>query len=258
MFEELDKDVFDLNVDSGFRFDCHSGLTCYNTCCSELDIVLSPYDIVRMKNRLGISSGEFLLRYTSTNIATETNLPFIKLGMDDAGKCRFVTEEGCSIYGDRPLVCRYYPLGYGVAKKGTDGGHFYFLIKEDFCKGHLQDRDWVIRQWKKDLEIDQYEDMNKDWVDLILKKKLLSKDSVPDEKSLRMFFMGSYDVDSFRDFVFKSAFLNTFELEDEEIEIIRQDESELMKFAHRWLLFALFKSPTMVLKRDAVRGKCQV
>ncbi|MBF0344931.1 MAG: YkgJ family cysteine cluster protein [Nitrospirae bacterium] len=257
MIDKLKEEIFDLEIDSGFRFDCHSGLSCYNTCCSELEIVLSPYDILRLKNRLGISSSEFLLRYTDTSIAKETNLPFIKLRMDDNNRCRFVEQEGCSIYKDRPMVCRYYPLGYGVAKKGKDGGDFYFLIKEDFCKGHSVDRQWTVRQWKQDLEIELYEDMNKDWVEIILKKKLAGGDKVPDDKSIRMFFMGSYDVDSFRDFVFKSAFLNTFDLEDEEIEMLRQDEAELMKFAHRWLLFALFKVPTLILKKDAVRVKCQ-
>jgi hypothetical protein len=46
------------------RVPCHKGIACWNACCSNIDISLTPYDILRMKTRLGITSAEFLKDYT--------------------------------------------------------------------------------------------------------------------------------------------------------------------------------------------------
>ena len=42
------------------EFSCHKGISCWNACCSNIDISLTPYDVLRMKRHLGISSTEFL------------------------------------------------------------------------------------------------------------------------------------------------------------------------------------------------------
>jgi len=238
-----------LDLESRFKFRCHKGISCFNTCCGDLDLFLTPYDILRLKKRFAISSGEFLEHYTETTFHEETKLPFIKLRMDHSGKCLFVTDEGCTIYSDRLLVCRYYPLGFGILKNhGEKWSDFYFMVKEGYCKGFEEDREWTMRQWRDDQEIHIYDDMNKDWVDLILNKQIYGKEIEPDEKSLRMFFMGSYDIDSFRNFAFQSKLLQLLEMDEELIDLIRTDESELMKFAHRWLQYVLFKKPTISLK----------
>src|SRR5574337_1167851 len=46
------------------RFSCHRAVACWNACCSNIDISLTPVDIVRLKSRLGMTSTEFLHRYT--------------------------------------------------------------------------------------------------------------------------------------------------------------------------------------------------
>ena len=35
-------------------------IACFTRCCRNIDILLTPYDVIRMKNRLGITSTEFL------------------------------------------------------------------------------------------------------------------------------------------------------------------------------------------------------
>ena len=47
-----------------FRFECHPGVACFTRCCRNADMYLYPYDIIRMKERLGISSDEFLKKHT--------------------------------------------------------------------------------------------------------------------------------------------------------------------------------------------------
>ena len=57
--------------------------------------------------------------------------------------------------------------------------------------------------------------------------------------------MGCYDLDRFRQFVFESSFLDRFELEDDLVEQIRSDDEALLRFAFRWLRFAIFAEPTL-------------
>ena len=53
-------------VNKTFRFRCHKGIRCFNECCADLKLALTPYDILRIKNRLGMGSGEFLDTFTRT------------------------------------------------------------------------------------------------------------------------------------------------------------------------------------------------
>jgi hypothetical protein len=52
--------------------------------------------------------------------------------------------------------------------------------------------------------------------------------------------MALYNVDKFRDFVFKSSFLDRFELDPARIERIKRDDEELLKFGIAWRKFGLF------------------
>ena len=60
-----------------------------------------------------------------------------------------------------------------------------------------------------------------------------------------MFHTGCYDLDRFRRFVLESSFLERFELDDELVDEIRSDDEALLRFAFRWLRFALFAEPTL-------------
>ena len=43
------------------QFQCRKGIACWNACCSNIDIALTPVDIVRLKQRLGLASWQFAL-----------------------------------------------------------------------------------------------------------------------------------------------------------------------------------------------------
>ena len=49
-----------LTSEDDFRFECRPGLECFTRCCRDITIFLTPYDVLRMKNALNISSGDFL------------------------------------------------------------------------------------------------------------------------------------------------------------------------------------------------------
>ena len=54
--EKILEDFDRLGPDDQFTFGCHPGVSCFNCCCSDVNIFLSPYDVLRLKQRLGMTS----------------------------------------------------------------------------------------------------------------------------------------------------------------------------------------------------------
>ena len=102
-----------LDENSRFKFRCHKGVSCFTQCCRGINIMLTPYDIVRMKNRMQTSSEEFLALYTKPELLEKTDLPVVTLKLldDEQESCPFVREDGCLIYEDRPTTCRVLSTG---------------------------------------------------------------------------------------------------------------------------------------------------
>ena len=68
-----------LTLDAKFKFRCHKGIKCFTKCCKNINILLTPYDIIRMKKRLGISSEEFLDKYTYMEFDEKSSHPLVRL-----------------------------------------------------------------------------------------------------------------------------------------------------------------------------------
>lgn len=245
-----------LAENDSFSFNCHPGLKCFNQCCGDVTIVLSPYDILRMKKALRLSSEEFLKRYTFVPFSQGFALPIPILRMDEGeGKrCPFVGKNGCTIYADRPWACRMYPLGMASPKNPAEQGEpFYFLIRERPCDGFDEDRSLTIREWLKDQCLIEYNAMGEDFKEITLHDFFIRGKTL-DPKKMEMLYMACYDLDRFRRFLFESTFFENFNVAADEIERIQADELELMRFAFRWLKFCLFGEPTIMMK-DKVSTK---
>ena len=63
--ETIRKEYPRLTPKDTFSFKCHNSLSCYNKCCRDVNIFLSPYDVLRLKNALNCTSGTFLDKYMS-------------------------------------------------------------------------------------------------------------------------------------------------------------------------------------------------
>ena len=245
-------------MDGKFQFSCHKGVSCFTDCCRDQRLVLTPFDVVRIKNRLKLSSKEFLDAYTEVDFDEEICLPMILLKMkdDDSRRCPFVSSKGCLIYQDRPGACRIYPLRE-AANTGfsfDDVKEHYFMVRDPYCKGFEEERIWSVREWLKDQEVDTYNDHNKYWVEVITGHSPTTHQGLTDKK-LQMFYMASYNVDAFKEFVFSSSFLNFFVIEEETITRIKSDDIELLKFACRWLKFSLFGEPALKVKDEVIPTK---
>jgi hypothetical protein len=68
------------------------------------------------------------------------------------------------------------------------------------------------------------------------------------EQTKQMFFLVSYNLDKFREFVFESSFLDRYEVDESTLNPIKGDEIELLKFGLKWLKWLLFKEGDFKLK----------
>jgi uncharacterized protein len=244
-----------LGLDDTLQFHCHKGIACFNACCKNIDIQLTPYDILRLKRRLGMLSKEFVARYSVPFEMDHHGMPGLKLlTKPGTQECVFLTEEGCGVYEDRPAACRYYALGsMGVRKKeGAQVEDVYFLVKEAHCLGHFEPRRLTVREYRREQGVDKYDEMNAEWRDIVIKKRSSGPTvGKPSERSLQLFDMCSYDLDSFREFIQSPGFQEVFDLEAQTLEQLLADEDALLAFAFRFLKQVLFGERTIPLRQGA-------
>lgn len=248
-----------LEADHKFCFDCHKGVSCFNDCCKQADVTLTPYDVIRMKRALGMDSSEFLKKYT-VPVQMDAHLPGIKLKTTDEGACLLVTDEGCSVYGDRPTACRYYPLGLMNMKKQDEKAEeqHYFKISEAHCKGHEESKEQTIAEYREAQGVPEYDEMNHAWYQIVLKKRSTGPTvGMPSDTSLQFFFMCSYDVDRFRRFVMSESFKKTYDLTPETYDMLEQSDEALVRFGFDLQKQVLFAEKSIPEREGAADTRMQ-
>jgi len=247
------------------RFRCHRAISCWNECCHDTQITLTPRDLSRLGGHLGMRPGEVAQRYAAPVVHEPSGMPVLRLAMRHTGTgrnpCVFLDPaSGCTVYGDRPAACRYYPLGLATVKmKGHDAPEdFYFLVKEPHCKGHEQVHEQTVAQFRESQQLADFDEHNRDWMLILM--KLASWKSLggpggkePDERVRRMFLMISTDPDAFRRFVFGSSFLARYAVAPEMRAQLEDDDEALMQLGFDWLRAVLFNEPTLHLREHVLQ-----
>lgn len=111
----------ELNRETPFFFSCKQCLSC----CRYKKIQVNPYEIARLAANRGVSTADFVARYTHDGGTL--------LNWEEDGTCVFLNSQGCSVHPDRPLVCRLYPLGRHVLLSGEES--FSEIESDQGCKG---------------------------------------------------------------------------------------------------------------------------
>ncbi len=240
-------------------FRCYKGISCWNACCANIDITLTPYDIVRLKTRLEMESGEFLRQYTEPYELEKDGIAGVKFKPVEGGRaCQFMTPEGCSVYEDRPTSCRYYPVALVSMRKQdeyTDSAA-YALVKEPHCKGHEEDRTLTIDAYRQEQGVAGYDEQDRGWRQLILKKKSSGPTiGKPSLRSRQLFFIACYDVDLFRQFVASDGFQQSFVLEETEFYQLMRDDVAMMQFGIRFIKQVMFGEMTIQTREEAVKAR---
>jgi Fe-S-cluster containining protein len=114
---------FCLDRRAPFSFSCRA----CGRCCAGKIIMAGPHEVLGMSRLLGISTTEFLARYSDHGGTT------LRFGAD--GRCAFLTAEGCRVHPRRPLVCRLYPLGRATDATGDE--KFALFPKQADCEAEF-------------------------------------------------------------------------------------------------------------------------
>jgi len=254
--ERILQDYQRLSMDDQLTFRCGGDLDCFTNCCRDVSIVLTPYDVLRLKKARRLDSTEFLEKYTLPLLNSQQLFPVVILRMDpETKKCPFVAERGCEVYADRPWACRMYPLGVAAPQNPTSADRpFYFVVEEELCHGHGRGPARPVREWIVEQGIEAYEMMGTPFQELTL-HDFWSRGTALTPQQVEMFYMACYDLDRFRRFVFDSRFLALFEVDEARVEALRSDDEELLDFGVQWLRFSLFGEKTMKIRREIVEAR---
>jgi len=267
------RDRRQLGPDDTFCFGCHEGLGCFTRCCGNVNILLTPVDVLRLARRLRLDTGEFLAEHTLTPVTKELHLPVKMLRMGDGPdqRCPFVArtparcegaganvvgEQGCTVYEDRPWSCRMYPVGMGLppARAGVQPMPVYFLSEDSFCEGRSGPGSWTVDSWRASQDLPEREELERGFREIVSHPWFIGGRQL-DAKRIDMFHTACYDLDAFRRFLLETSFLERFDLEQSLVEQLRTDDEALLAFAFRWLRFALFGEPTMTPVAPMQAGK---
>ena len=234
-----------VEANDNFTFRCYPGIGCFNLCCRNLNLFLYPYDVLRLKKALGISSDEFLDQYVDVVLRSGNFFPevLLRMSQNEAKSCTFLIESGCSVYADRPDTCRMFPMEYGVIHDAAlnKDKPVYFFRPPDFCLGPEEDQHWTVSSWAEDQDAVLYQKMTMRWMEL---KRLFQSDpwgtEGPEGPKAKMAFMATYNIDRFYEFVFSSSFLKRYKVKSAILKKIQNDKGELLKFGFDWVKLFLW------------------
>ena len=238
---------------SEFLFNCHPQVECFTFCCRNVDLILYPYDIIRLKNCLGLDSDEFLRQHVVLQQGDNPFFPTVKLKLDDDEKksCPFLKSNGCSIYGDRPSACRTYPLERAVDRTNTEGipTEYYFMTNHPYCLGHKEKSEFTVKGWIRNQKLSEFNVFNDYWaeIDTLFASNPWKGEGAGGEKQ-RLAFLVCYNIDGFRQFVKEHDLLKQFSLEKAVRRRIEAEDSELLKFGFEWLKLILSGKSSLVRK----------
>ena len=227
-----------------FCFDCGPEVPCFNQCCAELTLPLTPYDVARLRRQLGMGSEEFLRAFTTMRSFPDTGFPLPLLRMlDGPGEpCPFVSPAGCSVYEDRPGACRCYPLGRGTRLEGAGVDERFFLVREPHCHGFDKGCERTAAEWFENQGLAPYNQANDRYMRLMA---LVRGTGKPLEAKLAtMAILCLYQLDKFRQLITNMSIFGRVDVDAARQAAIMEDSPEgdaaALDFGLDWMELVIF------------------
>jgi len=229
-----------------FRFACHPGVSCFGACCSALDLMLTPYDALRLRHTTAQTSREFIRLFADLLSMPEVGLPMLHMRMlaDARHKCPFQRETGCVVYADRPSACRTYPLGRATqpGQPGPGGAvERIFMVREAHCHGFEAGTDFDAQAWMHDQGLEPYNAANDRYMALAadLRSFAVQGGGVMGPKQAGMAGLALYQPDEFQPFLAQSGLLDRLDLTQARKDDVLHDEEACLDFGYDWLELSL-------------------
>ncbi len=230
------QDEAGLSLDDRFTFQCQAGLPCFNQCCRTPTIILSPYDLLRLRQALGITSGALRERFTRQEIEPNSFLPLVLVDVhrSEAGGCPFLGDEGCTVYAHRPAACRLFPLTMGSRLTPAGVEDHYFCRRLDYCRGFEGGGEWTVAAWLADQGFAEYDRGRRPWIEILL-QAACTEGPEADALVQDLFSTLAYDLDRFRRLVLDPVFQEAYELEAGALADLEIDDLALLNLSYSLL-----------------------
>ncbi len=217
-----------LTSESTFRFACRDTLPCFTQCCRDVNIYLTPYDVLRLRRSLKIGSGEFLAKYTRHFLARITHIPVVQFDMDpETLYCKLVTKDGCSVYDNRPWACRMFPLDLASRE-----GEYQMIVGSDRCMGLKESTAMTVQEWLDTQGVAPYVEMERAFHSVLPPS---FKPGAPMDAGLGKLLFLAYDLDRFAEMLNDKRFQTFYEVDDELLRQVREDDEALLRLAFRYI-----------------------
>ena len=238
-----EQQILPTTAERSFTFACHPGVPCFTQCCRELDLALTPYDVLRLKNNLGISSGQFIEQYVIVEWEQSQLFPTCYLTMVDDGRasCVFVSATGCAVYADRPGSCRAYPIGRGATRTGQGTlVESLVVVREEHCQGFAEQGAQTIAEYLEGQGLDLYNRYNDALLPLLQHPTIQAETFRPSRMQLDQYMLALYDLDQFRRQMEGGHIALHRPLTPQQLQGLAGNDEELLLLGIRWLLQEYF------------------
>jgi len=131
-------------------------------CCDSTFIQLYPFDIKNICKKLNIKTKELNQKYLLLNEIEGIPRTFIK----NRPTCPFKEDNQCTIYENRPIRCKLFPLGRVFKEK-----KILHVLPEEKCVGFQTGKKQTVSGWLKNEEILEFEELTKNWNHFIINLK---------------------------------------------------------------------------------------
>ncbi|MBQ9537080.1 MAG: YkgJ family cysteine cluster protein [Desulfovibrionaceae bacterium] len=234
----------EITAEQQFCFDCNPQVPCFNRCCAELTLPLTPYDVLRLVRHLSMNATEFLNTYTDMQVSAETGFPqfTLRMNQEPGEPCPFVSPVGCMVYENRPSACRAYPLGRGT-KLGKDGViERFFMVREEHCHGFDAGPARTPQEWFNAEGLKQYNRANDRYMRLM---SLVQASNKPlDQRLQNMSRLCLYHLDQFRQMISKMHIFSHVDITAERQEAVLATDlagdTACLDFALDWMELVIF------------------
>lgn len=239
----MTQEMIPVSLNDPMTFACGPANVCFNDCCRDLNQVLTPYDVLRLKNHLHMLSRTFLQTYTTRHSGPASGLPVVTFKFDPSAghACPFVRDTGCFVYPDRPASCRLYPLARAISRSRESGEiqEYYAFIQEDHCKGFEDQNPQTVGQWLAGQEVEPYNWNNDKLMELIhLKNRIMPGPLTQDQSNA--VFLALYDLDEFRHRILNQDLLGGVPVSGQLMENIATKDEALLDLGVKWVRYQLF------------------
>jgi len=244
----MESEMLPLDPTESFSFRCGPEVPCFNACCRDLVQLLTPLDVIRLKQHLAMSSTAFLERYTVTYPGPETGLPVVSLSPapGEERACPFVQESGCQVYPARPTSCRTYPVARAISRNRETGAttEHYALIREPHCRGFEAQTTQTAPEFLNAQAAAADFAVSDRLMDIIQLKNRLRPGPLPRGEMTRC-HRALYDLDRFREDLERHPMVGDNPIPAGQWAAARSDDLALLSISLAWVRHLLFgNTPT--------------